>query len=125
MIELLGHSLVKGYGQLVLSWARFVPAASPAAQVLGDQFGITSIVRTAAGTWTVTLSEKAPGFIVIPGWVENDGTNLHVVNVESYDFTAGTFVMKHRTAAYGSLGSLAASDTIDEINLLVVGRKAT
>ena len=54
--------------------------------------------------------------------MENDTTNLHEFKVEAYDYTAGTFTFVHRTAAYGSLGSLALSDTIDEIWLMVIGR---
>jgi hypothetical protein len=125
MMEVLGNSPVMAFGQQVVSWARFVPAAAPAAQVMLDQFGIKSISRSVAGRWVVTLAEKSPGFVAFVGGVENDTTNLHAVNVESYDYNAGTFTFVHRTAAFGSLGSLALSDTIDEIWLAVIARKAT
>jgi hypothetical protein len=121
----VGVSLARCYGLQVMAWAEFVPAASPTTQVLVNAFGIVSIVRTAAGTWTVTLAEKFPGFIAIPSCVENDTTNLHEMQISSEDYTAGTLVLRHRTAAIGSLGSLAVSDTVDKVKLLVLGRPYT
>ena len=123
MREVAGTGIARAFGSQVMSWARFVPAASPALQVLSDSFGIVSVTRSVAGRWVVQLAEKAPSFIAIVQPVENDTTNLHVLQVESYDYTAGTFQFVHRTAAFGSLGSLALSDTIDEIWLMTIGRQ--
>ena len=124
MMEVLGQSPAMAFGQQVFSWARFVPSGATS-QTLLDQFGIKSITRSVAGRWVVTLAEKSPGFVAFVGGVENDTTNLHDIRVEAYDYSAGTFTFVHRTAAFGSLGSLALSDTVDEIWLMVIARKAT
>lgn len=122
MIEILGKGPAKAYGNGVIAWARFAPSGS-AAQTLADSFGIKSITRTGAGTWTVALAEKPAGFVVIVQEVENDATNLHYCRSDSHDYNAGTFVATHRTAAYGSLASLALSDTVDQIQILVMSRE--
>lgn len=122
MIVLLEKSIVQGYGNQVLYWARFAPSGS-AVQTLADAFGIKSITRTGAGTWTVQLMERPAGFVSFGQEIENDATNLHYVRTESHDYTNGTFVLTHRTAAYGSLGSLALSDTVDQIQVFVSARQ--
>jgi hypothetical protein len=123
VIALLEQNKLKAFGSCVVSWARFVPAASPALQVPGDQFGVKTITRDAAGRWTVVLAEKSAGFVAFVGFVENDTTNVHLGRIESYDYAAGTFTFVHRTAAFASLASLALSDTVDEIWLAVIARQ--
>lgn len=123
MREVAGDSVKRAYGSQVDSWARFVPSGATD-QVLLDSFGIVSITRSVAGRWVVKLAQKHSSFVAFVGCVENDTTNLHDVRVESYDFAAGTFTFVHRTAAFGSLASLALSDTVDELWLQVSGRQA-
>ena len=122
MIETLGKGAKYGYGTRWDGWARFTPAASPDLQVLKDSFGIVSITRVVDGRWRVQLAERPTSFIALVGGVENDTTNLHDVRVEAYDYTNGTFDIVHRTAAFGSLGSLALSNAIDELWVYVDGR---
>ena len=124
MIETLGKAVKTGYGNRWDGWARFTPAASPDLQVLKDSFGIRSITRLADGRWRVQLAERPSSFVAHVDVVENDTTNLHEVRIEAYDYANGTFDFVHRTAAYGSLGSLALSNTVDELWVSVDGRIA-
>lgn len=124
MMDNLGQSVVRGFGQLVLAFATFVPNGSQF-QTPADAFGIKTIERLVAGRWRVTLAEKHPGFVPIVQGVENDTTNLHDIRVESIDLTNGQFTFVHRTAAFGSLGSLALSDTVDQLLIQVCGRMST
>lgn len=124
MQDCLGVFPAKSYGQLVAAFATFVPSGA-ATQTLTDAFGIKSIARSVAGRWVVTLAERFPGFSVALTALDNDTTNLHDLRLESVDLTAGTFTFVHRTAAFGSLASLALSDTIDAIHITVLGRMAT
>jgi hypothetical protein len=123
VIALLEKSLLWGFGNCVAAWARFAPAAAPALQVPSDTFGIKTITRSVAGRWVVTLAEKSAGFVAFVQAIEDDTTNLHDVRIESYDFVNGTFTFVHRTAAFGSLGSLALSDAVDGIQILVLQRQ--
>jgi len=120
----VGKANAKCFGQLVLAYAEFAPSGS-ASQTLTNNFGIVSITRSVAGRWVATLAEKFPGFVAIVTCVENDTTNLHELQVESEDTSAGTITFRHRTAAIGSLGSLALSDTIDKVKIMVLGRPYT
>ncbi|HEX6239963.1 MAG TPA: hypothetical protein VFZ61_03680 [Polyangiales bacterium] len=113
--------MAQGYGQLVVGFATFVPNGSQF-QTLVDNFGIRSVERLVAGRWRVTLSEKSPGFAPCVVCVENDTTNLHDVRLEAISIANGTFDFVHRTAAFGSLGSLALSDTVDQLIIQVIGR---
>lgn len=128
MEQILGQSPARAYGSQVISWARFAPAASPAAQVRSDAFGIKSIVRSGAGVYVVTLAEKAPSFVANLTIVDTS-TDLHDLKVTAYDYDAGTFTITHRSATLAALDAdftaLAASDDVDEIWLEVTGRVAT
>lgn len=118
----------QAYGQMVDGWATFVPNGNQFQTLTGvagiDAFGVKTIERLAAGRWRVTLAEKCSGFFPQVAPIENDTTNLHVLQVESIDLANGQFTFVHRTAAFGSLGSLALSDTIDMIAVGYTGRRA-
>jgi hypothetical protein len=124
VIDVAGAGLARAYGTQVFGWASFVPNGSQF-QTLVDGFGIRTIERLAAGRWRVTLAEKCPGFMPSISFVENDTTNLHEAKIESVDLANGQFTFVHRTAAYGSLGSLALSDTVDQVLVSFVGRVQT
>lgn len=50
------HKPLRCYGpDHVLAYVRWTPASSPAAQVITDAQGVSSVTRTAAGTYTVTF----------------------------------------------------------------------
>lgn len=125
MIDNLGaYNPARCYGQQVFGWAKFVPNGSQF-QTLDDAFGIKSVERLVAGRWRVTLAERCPGFRPSVDFIENDATNLHEYKIESIDLANGQFTFTHRTAAYGSLGSLALSDTVDGVLVSFVGRVVT
>lgn len=126
MFSVLERQYGYSYGGLVTSFARFAPSGAQfqpiSTDATMDSFGIRSIERLAAGRWKVTLAELSAGFVAQVQAIEDDTTNLHDCRVESYDFVNGTFTFVHRTAAFGSLGSLALSDTVDGISIMVVAR---
>jgi hypothetical protein len=121
-----GRSYVKGYGKQQLLGCRFAPKGSTGAETLIDSLGIASVSNTAAGTWTVTLSDKTAlvGMLIFGTFVDNLAL-LHEVKVFSYDVSAGTFVLKHRTAANDAATPLADSDVVDEIHLFVVAVRSS
>ena len=121
-----GRNAVKGYGKQQLLSCRFAPKGSTGAETLIDTLGIASVTNTAAGTWTVALADKTAlvGMIILGTFVDNLAL-LHEVKVFTYDVSAGTFVLKHRTAANDAATVMADSDVVDEIHLFVVAIRSS
>lgn len=130
MQDLTGNQgQVRTYGpQVTLCRATFVPQNINTNQVLLDNMGIKSIIRTDSGTagrWTVTLAEKFAAFDVVLDLIENDTTHYHWLRVDSKDLNAGTFIIAHRSVAVASVASGAAlNDTVDGLTVIVFGRAA-
>lgn len=112
--------------RVTIAYARFTPAASPATQTLTEAQGIRSVVRTGAGAWTVTLAGACEAMLVFTNYIENDTTNYHFVEPTGTTPSSGTCTVRHGTMTYANVASgWTASDTVDEIEILVVARVAT
>lgn len=113
----------QAHGPGVFAACRFVPGASTAAIVTQESWGVSSIVRDSAGTYTITLRGKPKGFIAVPSHTENDTTHFHFVRVESQSDSAGTVTISHKSVAFASVASgPTASDTVDALTVLFYER---
>lgn len=102
-------------GGLIAS-VRFVPAASQAAVVINEQWGVKSVTRDGTGAYTIAVFGKVKGMTAVAVGQENDTTTYHFVRVESQSDTAGTVTISHKSVAFASVASgPTASDTIDGI----------
>jgi hypothetical protein len=107
------------------AYARWAPNGD-ATQTLTEAHGVRSVARTGAGAWTVTLDSACEAMLVLVAYVENDTTHYHFVDVTATNAAAGTFTARHRSVAYASVASgPSASDTVDQIEVLVLKRMAT
>lgn len=98
---------VQTYGPgIAIAFARWTPTTD-ATQTLTESAGISSIERTAAGSYTVTFSDL-PMHITPIGcsFVENDTTKRHVFRVESTDSEAGTATLTHKVSTFTTESSL-------------------
>jgi hypothetical protein len=125
MRENTSRGNVKGFGFVpVVAACRFVPTGSNGPMTMTHSFGVTSVVRTGAGLWTVTLDEGL-GRAIFPTVqaIFADVTNYHVVAVTGINETAGTFTISHRTSTFATFvsGPAALSDTADGFNIIVYG----
>lgn len=106
-------------------WAfcRFTPSGSTL-QTLVEDYGVASVSRSNAGIWTVQLRDtKILDLVVLPDYVENDTTHYHYPRADSYDLTAGTFVLTHKAVAFASVASgPSASDTVDQMSFVACYR---
>lgn len=121
-----GRGVVKGYGKQQLCSCQFAPKGSTGLETLIHSMGIASVNNTAAGTWTVTLADKTAlkGMVIMGAFVD-DGALLHEVKVFTRDVAAGTFVLKHRTAANDAATVMADSNVVDEIDLIVIALRGS
>jgi uncharacterized protein YlxP (DUF503 family) len=117
---------LRGFGpKCEIAYARWAPSAS-AAQTLTEAQGITGIARTGAGAYTVTLSSPCEAMVAFISYIENDTTHYHVADVAATSASAGTFTVRHRSVAYASVASgPTSSDTVDQLEVLVLKRMAT
>jgi hypothetical protein len=102
---------------------RFTPAASTAAIVTSEKWGIDTITRDSTGVYTIKLFGKVKGMIALAVGQENDTTTYHDVRVESQSDTAGTVTISHKSVLFASVATgPAVSDTIDSICVFIYGR---
>lgn len=117
----------KGHGyQNVIAFARFVPTAVNGAQVLTDAFGVLSVSRTAAGLYTVQLTERPAQGCTVLFQVQTTDVLFHEAKVLSVANAGvdGTVTLSHRSVAYASIASgPSASDTGDFWNVVVFEEK--
>lgn len=107
----------------ILASVRFVPAATQAAIVVNEQWGIKSITRDGAGLYTIAIFGKVKGMTAVVAVQENDTTLYHVGRVESQSDTAGTVTISHKSVAFASVASgPTLSDTADGIVVHIYGR---
>lgn len=107
------------------AYVRWAPSGS-ATQTLTEAHGVTGVARTGAGAWTITLSSACEEVIPLIAYVENDTTTYHFAEVTATSASAGTVTARHRSVAYASVASgPSASDTVDQIEVLVLKRMAT
>lgn len=108
-----------------IAYARWAPSAD-ATQTMTEAHGVRSVARSGAGAWTVTLSSPCEAMLALIAYVENDTTHYHFAEVTATNAAAGTFTARHRSVAYASVASgPSASDTVDQIEVLVLKRMAT
>ncbi len=108
-----------------IAYARWAPSGS-AAQTLTEAHGVRSVARSGAGAWTITLAGACEAMVALIAYVENDTTKYHFAEITATDAAAGTITARHRDVAYASVASgPAASDTVDQIEVLVLRRMAT
>lgn len=107
------------------AYARWAPSGS-ATQTLTEAHGVKSITRSGAGAWTVTMAGACEAMVAFIAHVENDTTHYHFAEITATNASAGTFTARHRSVAYASVASgPTASDTVDQIEVLVLRRMAT
>lgn len=107
------------------AYARWAPSGA-ATQTLAEAHGVRSVARSGAGAWTVTLDSACKAMLVLIAYVENDTTHYHIAEVTATNAAAGTFTARHRSVAYASVASgPSASDTVDQIEVLVLKRMST
>lgn len=107
------------------AYARWAPSADDA-QTLTEAQGIKTIARTGAGAYTVTMSSGCEAMLVLIAYVDNGTTLYHFPEVLATNAAAGTFTTRHRSVAFASVASgPSASDTVDQIEVLVLKRMAT
>lgn len=112
--------LLKGAPGAFLAGIRFIPGASP---TILEQWGVKSLTRNGAGSYTVALANKPKGMIAKADGQENDTTTFHFTRVESQSDAAGTVTVSHKSVAFASVASgPTASDTVDEITVLIYAR---
>lgn len=99
-----------------LAHCRFTPNGSNNPTITEAQ-GITSVVRTGAGAWTITFARIPKNITVLEcREIENDTTTYHFVRVESSNLAAGTVAISHKSVAFASVAAgPTASDVVDEI----------
>lgn len=114
------------YGpRMEVAYARWAPSGS-ATQTLTEAHGVRGVARSGAGAWTVTLDSGCAGLIAFIQHVEDDTTHFHFAEVTATSASAGTFTARHRSVTYASVASgPSASDTVDQIEVLVIKRMAT
>lgn len=118
----LKHAIESWGPQARVAYVRWAPSAS-ATQTLTEAQGVTSVTRSGAGQYVVNLRSPCKALVAIPSFVENDTTDYHFVRVESSSASAGTVNVSHKTVAFASVASgPTASDTVDEICLVVIMR---
>lgn len=120
--DLLKH-VVEAWGpQARIAYARWAPSSADT-QTLTEAQGITSITRSGAGAYTVNLREACKALVAIVTVVENNTTHYHFARVESSSASAGTVALSHKSVAVASVASgPSASDTVDELQVLVIQR---
>lgn len=124
--ENIGISPVKGFGYgNTMASVRFVPRVSTTGVcVLSENWGVSSVTRTGtAGTYTVQLSDKFPGFTWHVDYTSADITAAHTWRVESYSVSAGTLTVVHRANAGGALpGAPSDPSPAGEVTLFIYAR---
>lgn len=104
----------------VLAAIRFVPGASPTIQ---EQWGVKTLTRNNAGDYTITLKEKHPGFTVWVGYNDTGTTLYNFVRVKTFDVSASTVQVEHKSVAFASVASgPALSDSVAGITVIVFAR---
>lgn len=118
--------LLKAYGpETEVAYVRWTPSGS-ATQTLTEAQGVSRVARDNAGAWTVTLAVKPKAMVAIVQHIENDTTLFHFSRAESTSLTAGTVTVSHKSVAYASIASgPTASDTVDEMEVIVIMRVAS
>lgn len=118
----LKHCLEAWGPKARLAYVRWTPSGS-ATQTLTEAQGVASVARTGAGAYTITLKDKCKALVAFPQEIENDTTHYHVTRVESSSASAGTIAISHKSVAFASVASgPSASDTVDEIEVLILMR---
>lgn len=118
--------LLWAYGpETRVAFVRWAPSAS-ATQTLSESQGVTSVTRSGAGAYVVNLPVKPKDMIAIVQVVEDDTTLYHFARVESQSATAGTVNISHKSVAFASVASgPTASDTVDQLEVLIIMRVAS
>jgi hypothetical protein len=87
---------------------------------VNDATNVVAAVLNVAGAYRLNLRQKGGYLFPLVGYVENNTTHYHFVDVVAMDPTVGTVDVRHRSVAVASVASgPAASDTIDELVALV------
>lgn len=80
------------------------------------------MVQDSTGIFTITLLGLPKALAPIVGFVENDTTHWHEVQVTAISDSARTVTVRHRSVAYASFAAPSVSDTVDAITLTVFER---
>ena len=116
-------SPTRAYGSIAVAAVRFVPAATTAAIVVQEGWGIRSITRDSTGVYTIALLGKPKGVVALTDFVENDATTYHFVRVESQSDSANTVTISHKSVVFANVATgPAASDTVDAISVVFYER---
>jgi hypothetical protein len=117
------HKVVESWGQsLRVARVRWAPS-SDATQTLTEAEGVSSVTRSGAGAYTINLMEKCLDLVAIVQVIENDTTHYHFARPESFDASAGTVSVSHKSVAFASVASgPTASDTVDQLEVIVFQR---
>jgi hypothetical protein len=118
--------LLWAYGpETRLAYVRWAPSSADT-QTLSEAQGVSTVTRSGAGAYTVNLPIKPKDLIAIVQVVENDTTHYHFARVESQSATAGTVTLSHKSVAFASVASgPTASDTVDQLEVLIIMRVAS
>ena len=108
---------------ITVARVRWAPS-SAATQTLTEASGVTSVTRSGAGAYTITLTDsKVKDLQCLIQVIENDTTHYHVARVESISLTAGTITVSHKSVAFASVASgPSGSDTVDQLQAVITYR---
>lgn len=110
---------IQSYGRAALAHIRFTPGATP---VILEGWGIKTLTHNNTGDYTVTVLGTPKALAAIPGFIEDDTTHWHEVQVTAISDSARTVRVRHRSVAYASFGAPTASDTVDALTLTIYER---
>ena len=115
---------VQMHGPLsLIARARWAPS-SAAIQTMTDSPGVKNVTRTSAGLYVVNL---LPGFKAVSALVQriDDGITLYQWH-DVYTITTSAVTVRQRSKAFASVaGAPDASDSCDQIEVLIWGRIAS
>jgi hypothetical protein len=114
------------YGPLsVIARVRWAPSTA-AVQTITESVGVKNVTRSGTGVYSVNLlpGMKAVQASIHP--IDNGITLYQWPEVTAVSSTAGTVAVRLRNQAFASVTSApSASDTIDQLEVLVWGRIAS
>ncbi len=124
MVDHLKHELEAWGPRARIVYARWVPTSAAVQNLVqGQAQGVQTITRSGAGQYQLVLKDKCKDMVAVVGYVENDTTLFHFVRVESQDAAAGTVNISHKSVAFAGIASgPAATDTVDQISVIVIQR---
>lgn len=94
MADFLKHAL-QCYGPMSeVCYVRWAPSSS-ATQTLTEAYGVTSVTRSAIGSYVVNLKEPCKALVAFAQVIDNSTTNRSIARIDSSSASAGTIAVKH------------------------------